>query len=194
MYFKTLFTLGIFMLFGLGLFGQGASYVYDAKNDINQAKQYTLTLENFSESLRQTELLTKTQEFLSTAEKVLSKVNSVLNDVSYVEMIVRREVYIIRSSAKYISDVRSMKHIKLSDVQRFEATIELFLSDCDKLLDMADKLLSDDYFKMDDSQRVSQLDNISQKLSETQTAMDIYYDELVYENQAASIMESMKNF
>jgi hypothetical protein len=59
---------------------------------------------------------------------------------------------------------------------------------------MAHNILSNDWFKMDDGQRINQLKDIDKGISETQTAMDIYYDQLSFDNQGAAIKEIVKSF
>lgn len=193
MYYKTFISF-LFFICSLGSFAQSVSYTYDARNDINQCKQYVTMLDNLSETLKQSEILTKTKNLLELADKALSIVNSKLNEISYVEMIIRRQVYLVRSYSTYISNVKNMKYINTYEIQRFESSLELFISDSERLLDMAQNILSDDFFKMSDSERISQLKEIDNGISETQTAMDIYYDELLCNNQAQGIRETIKSF
>ena len=194
MWYKTSFAFVFLCFLALAANAQNVSYTYDARNDINQCKQYLTMLDNLSETLKQSEILTKTKNLLELADKALSKVNSKLNEISYVEMIIRRQVYMVRSYSTYISNVKNMKYLSTSEIQSFESSLQLFISDSEKLLDMAQNILSDDFFKMSDSERISQLRDIDTRISSTQTAMDIYYSDLSAKNQAANIRQTFKSF
>ncbi len=193
MYYKLLF-LFVALVCCFRTYSQSVSYTYDSKNDIDQCKQYVTMLDNLQETVKQSDILTKAKDLMETADKALTKINNKLNEIVYVEMIVRREVYIVRTYSTYISNVKSMKYIKADDIQGFESSLSLLISDSEKLLDMAHNILSDDWFKMDDGQRINQLKDIDKGLSETQTSMDIYYDQLSYNNQGAAIKELVKSF
>lgn len=190
--YKCLLLFG-FVFLPVSLFSQ-AELVYDARNDINQTKNYLLQLENIAEAIEQTTILDKTLRYYEQARKVLQKVNSVLNDISYVESIVRRQMYIIRSYSYYMDQLATMKNVSASDIRYLTTTLESLLNDSERLLEMADKFLQDDYFEMNDNDRISSLERTETKMSYIQTNMGIAFNQVKSREQAAALIEQLKSF
>lgn len=184
----------LILFFSAVAYPQGATLTYDAVNNVNQVKAHLTQLENLSETFQQSAMLQKTLEYYDAAKKVLTKVNSVLHDVWYVESIIRRQIYIIESYSTYLNKAKGFKHISSNDLLRFTTSLNELLDNAERLMDLSAKFLKDDYFEMNDSDRIQSLERTDEKMSSIQTSLDIEMNTLEKKENSGLLKESIKSF
>jgi hypothetical protein len=169
--------IGFLAIFSLS-YGQGASLVYDARNDINQTNNYLVNLKDFGEAVKQSQILKDTYEFYKKAQEALQKVNRTVNDFYTVQNIVKMQIASIKDYGRYVSQARGFKYISPENITTFTTKMAGLNNSINQLMKQAELILKDDYFKMSDAERLRFLSEIEEKMNEKKVLMKIRYNEL----------------
>jgi hypothetical protein len=155
---------------------------FDAKANASLIRQNTLlarqeisSSKGLAEAVMQTKYLTQTLDFWKKTEEVLKKVNNTLNTMEAVSELVNKEIMLINSCASYSKSIRKMKYLDTYEISGFITSMNDLLSTSHNLLSLANNVLSYGVFKMNDSERIQNINNITQRLNENMALLSYNY-------------------
>lgn len=172
----------------------GAMMVYDVRNDINMTNQYLLSIESLAEHVNQTKKLTDMWEFYKRTEKMLTKVNTTVNEIVYVQNIIQAQLNAIRLHGYYQAKIKKMDNLEVGALSNYVAYLNSLLAQTEKTFTYAQKLLKDDFFKMNDAERVTELRNVESSIEENTALMKMEYNRLEMKNREAAIKTFINNW
>jgi hypothetical protein len=171
---------------------------FDAKANASLIRQNTLlarqeisSSKGLAEAVMQTKYLTQTLDFWKKTEEVLKKVNNTLNTMEAVSELVNKEIMLINSCASYSKSIRKMKYLDTYEISGFITSMNDLLSTSHNLLSLASNVLSHGVFKMNDSERIQNINNITQRLNENMAMLSYNYYRARNLNQNRSLSANL---
>ena len=124
--------------------------VYDNTNFISLAK-------SLIESAKQTTQLLKTVEFLKTQKENIEQVNNVVRQLKAVRELTRNNQILFETVGDDLRNILNSPYIKPEEIARISDSFNAIMENSLEDLDFIDKILTSDYFKMNDAERAQVL-------------------------------------
>jgi hypothetical protein len=140
----------IIALFSSGHIVAQGMPVYDNTNFVSLVKSLV-------ESAKQTANLVKTVNFLKAQKENIEKVNNVIRDLKAVRAIGRNNQRLIAVMQNELRDILNSPYIRPEEVNRVTESFNAVVDNSLEALDLIDKILTSDYFKMSDAERAEVL-------------------------------------
>lgn len=162
---KKLFNVALVLMPFLGFSQMGASLTFDATNAANMSTQISNTTQQISQ-------LEKSLEYMKKAQETLNKVNGYVRDVSSVTEITgmyKEAVSIasrVRTDAQRIKNPNTRKRV-LTNVSQILASLSTGVS-------FVNKIVSNDFFKMTDKERLDLLSTERRKVFIKKSRLSAY--------------------
>ncbi|MGW1453767.1 conjugal transfer protein [Salegentibacter agarivorans] len=147
---KSIIIGMIIALFSSGHIVAQGMPVYDNTNFVSLVKSLV-------ESAKQTANLVKTVNFLKAQKENIEKVNNVIRDLKAVRAIGRNNQRLIAVMQNELRDILNSPYIRPEEVNRVTESFNAVVDNSLEALDLIDKILTSDYFKMSDAERAEVL-------------------------------------
>lgn len=160
---KKVLTLGMAMILVIYLPGRATAQgmpVYDNTNFITLGKQII-------ESAKQTSELLKTVEFLREQKERIEKVNDVIKQLKAVRDLTGNHQRLLHMVQQDLRNILASPQIQPEEAARMAASFEVLMDSSLEDLEFVEQLLSSDFLKMTDAERLLVLQDMEQRSRET---------------------------
>ena len=147
---KRLILLVSCLLFQLQIFSQVPSVVHDPTANKSLVAQLAQGAEQLENGMTQIKLLEDSME-------VLNKINSALDTVNYLTDIAVIYRNIIENVANHLREVQSTNQFSSNEMTKITGAFRRFLSLSSSIFTVAENLMTEGIFKMNDSERLTLL-------------------------------------
>ncbi|WP_143569855.1 hypothetical protein [Tenacibaculum agarivorans] len=122
------------------------------------------SIANLKESIAQTETMRKSLKLLKDSKELIDKVNSKVTASTQVYRTLKRGADLLVNMSKSKKRIESMRYLGQDDLQIFFNKHLEYVAKTNELLALVKDLLTSDLFKMNDSERLRYIDDISKEL------------------------------
>ena len=130
--------------------------------------------------------LTNVLNMMNDAEQTLETVSSVLQTVMYVQDIVTEEKNIVQMQKQISQNSSQFKHLTVAELKEMNDNILNSLKVTESFLTLANQVLSNKTFKMNDHERMSEFFTIKEQMSIQESLMRaLYYQYCVIDEERA---------
>jgi len=151
-------------------------------------------VENSTEFVQQTSTLKETLDFIKQVNEKVKKINNKINNVIYYKDLIETQLKIIKYQIEYIAALKEDDKITVEEIQVVNEIFGKLLTKSEKLLELAANTLKDDFFEMDDWQRLDILKDINEQLTDILCQVNITQRNFYYLSRDRELFDTFKNW